>query len=143
MRRTGRGAIAAVALALTALVAGCMTPPPPPPPPPIAQKPPAFVQVGLASWYGRGFNRKRTADGERFNMNALTAAHRSLPLNSVVKVTNLDNGRSVVVRINDRGPYAADRIIDLSAKAARELGMTHDGLARVKLELVNQGEASL
>jgi rare lipoprotein A len=138
----GRGIYAALALA--ALLAGCVAiPPPPPAPPPVVQKPPPFVQIGMASWYGAGFNRQTTADGERFNMNALTAAHRTLPLNSMVRVTNLDNGRTVVVRINDRGPFAKDRIIDLSAKAARELGMAHDGIAHVKLELVGDGETAL
>jgi rare lipoprotein A len=140
--RSGRGIFAAFAIG--ALLAGCIaTPPPPPAPPPVAQKPPPFTQVGMASYYGAGFNRKPTADGEAFNANALTAAHRSLPLNSKVRVTNLENGRSVIVRINDRGPFDKHRIIDLSAKAARELGMTHDGVARVKLELVDEGEAAL
>jgi rare lipoprotein A len=138
--RTGRGIFAA--LAIGAALAGCVATPPPPPPP-VVQKPPAFTQVGMASYYGPGLNRKPTADGEPFDMNALTAAHRSLPLNSKVRVTNLENGRSVIVRINDRGPFAANRIIDLSVKAARELGMTHDGVTRVKLELLGEGEASL
>jgi len=132
------------ALVIGALLAGCVAAPPPPPaPPPAAQKPPPFVQVGMASYYGAGFSRKRTADGEAYNSNALTAAHRSLPLNSKVRVTNLENGRSVIVRINDRGPFGKDRIIDLSARAARELGMTHDGVTRGKLELVDEGEAAL
>jgi rare lipoprotein A len=100
-------------------------------------------QVGLASWYGRHFQRKRTADGERFNMNSLTAAHPTLPFNSYVRVTNLANGRTVVVRINDRGPYVGGRIIDLSAKAARELGITEDGVARVRIELINTSSAKL
>ena len=133
--RTGRGVIAAIVLA--ALLAGCQTLPRP------AANPPPFSQVGLASWYGPHFNRKLTAEGERFDMNALTAAHRTLPLDSLVRVTNLENGRSVVVRINDRGPYARGRIIDLSARAARDLGMKEDGLARVRLELVNKGQAAL
>ncbi len=141
--RTSGGIFAAFVIG--ALLAGCVAtpPPPPPPPPPAAQKPPPFVQVGMASYYGPGLNRKPTADGEPFDMNALTAAHRSLPLNSKVRVTNLENGRSVIVRINDRGPFDKKRIIDLSAKAARELGMTHDGVARVRLELVDEGEAAL
>jgi peptidoglycan lytic transglycosylase len=100
-------------------------------------------QVGLASWYGPHFQRKRTANGERFNMNGLTAAHRTLPFNAYVRVTNLANGRSVIVRINDRGPFVGDRIIDLSAKAARELGIEEDGVARVRLELVSTTRANL
>jgi len=139
--QTGRGIFAAFVIG--ALLAGCVATPPPPPPPPAAQKPPPFVEFGTASYYGAEFNHKRTAAGEAFNMNELTAAHRTLPLNSKVRVTNLENGRSVIVRINDRGPFDKHRIIDLSAKAARELGMTHDGTARVKLELVNEGEAAL
>lgn len=96
----------------------------------------SFVQTGTASWYGRDFQRKRTASGERFNMNALTAAHRSLPLDTLVRVTNLENGRMVLVRINDRGPVRRDRVIDLSAAAARLLGMTEEGVARVRLEVL-------
>jgi rare lipoprotein A len=103
----------------------------------------AFSQVGTASWYGRDFHRKRTASGERFNMNDLTAAHRSLPLDSLVRVTNLENGRAVVVRINDRGPYERGRIIDLSARAARVLGMKHDGVARVRLDVLPEPEESV
>ena len=139
--RIGRGIYAV--LAIGTLLAGCVAIPPPPPPPPVVQKPPPFVEIGMASWYGAGLNRQLTADGERFNMNALTAAHRSLPLNSMVRVTNLDNGRIVIVRINDRGPFAKNRIIDLSAKAARALGMTQDGTAHVKLELVDKGATAL
>ena len=93
-----------------------------------------FRQVGTASWYGPGFHGKLTASGERFNQNALTAAHRKLPLGSEVKVTNLDNGRSIVVEINDRGPYKKGRVIDLSKAAARKLGIVDDGLAKVRIE---------
>jgi rare lipoprotein A len=102
-----------------------------------------FAQVGLASWYGADFHHKRTANGERFDMYALTAAHRTLPLNSYVRVTVLATGRSVVVRINDRGPYVADRIIDLSARAARDLGMRENGVERVRVTLVSARETSL
>ena len=135
--------------ASAALLAACHSAPIPPPalPPapvePTTQTiPPAFTQVGFASWYGPHFDGKPTADGERFNRNALTAAHRTLPINSYVRVTNLANDRSVVVRINDRGPYAANRIIDLSAKAARELGIRNGGIARVRIELMTADEAS-
>jgi rare lipoprotein A len=133
-----------VGLGLAALLAGCQTPPPPPPPPPApAANPAPFSQVGLASWYGPDFNHKLTAKGERYDKNALTAAHRTLPLNTRVRVTNLDNGRSVIVRINDRGPFAGDRIIDLSEKAARALGMAKDGVAHVRIEQIGAGEAAL
>ena len=94
--------------------------------------------TGLASWYGPGFHGNRSASGERFNQNALTAAHRNLPFGTQVQVTNLDNGRSVVVRINDRGPYARGRVIDLSAAAARILGLVQSGVAPVRLDVLNQ-----
>ena len=94
-----------------------------------------FRQVGTASWYGPGFNGRKTASGERFDQNKLTAAHRSLPLDTVVKVTNLDNGKAVKVSINDRGPYVGKRVIDLSHAAARKLDMTDDGTARVRIEV--------
>ncbi len=92
--------------------------------------------VGRASYYGPGFQGKKTASGERFDMNALTAAHRRLPFGTRVRVTNLDNGKSVVVRINDRGPFKKSRVIDLSLAAARKIGMTATGTARVKLEVL-------
>lgn len=133
---------AAAVFASVALLAACQSAPPPPapiPPPTTEDVQPVFTQVGLASWYGPHFHGNRTADGERFNMNALTAAHRTLPFDSYVRVTDLANGRSVVVRVNDRGPYEAHRIIDLSARAARDLGITHDGTARVRVELVDAG----
>ena len=94
-----------------------------------------FRQVGTASWYGPGFNGRKTASGERFDQNKLTAAHRSLPLDTVVTVTNLDNGKAVKVEINDRGPYSGKRVIDLSRAAARKLDMTDDGTARVRIEV--------
>lgn len=89
---------------------------------------------GTASYYGKAHHGKRTASGERFNLNALTAAHRTLPFGTRVKVTNLDNGRSVVVRINDRGPFRRGRIIDLSRAAAEQLNMLRSGTAPVRLE---------
>jgi rare lipoprotein A len=91
---------------------------------------------GMASWYGPGFHGRRSASGERFNQNALTAAHRNLPFGTKVRVTNLNNGRSVVVRINDRGPFVGGRIIDLSAGAAKMLGMIQSGVAPVEVEVV-------
>ncbi len=93
------------------------------------------TQIGEASWYGRDHQGKKTASGERFDAGDFTAAHPSLPLGSEAKVTNLENGRSVVVRVNDRGPYVEGRIIDLSRSAARQIGITQeDGTARVKVE---------
>ena len=94
-------------------------------------------QIGRASWYGREHHGKRTASGTRFDMNALTAAHRSLPLGTVLRVENLENGRSVVVRVNDRGPYVKGRIIDLSMAAAGRLGLKEQGLGLVALRVVS------
>ncbi len=91
---------------------------------------------GIASWYGPGFHGRKTASGERFNQNALTAAHRSLPFGTKVKVTNLRNGRSVVVKINDRGPHVRGRIIDLSAGAAKVIGVS--GLAPISLQILGR-----
>lgn len=93
------------------------------------------VKRGIASWYGPAFQGRRTANGERFDMNKLTAAHRSLAFGTRVKVTNPDNGRSVTVRINDRGPYAGRQTIDLSREAARRIGLTGKGVGRVLLEI--------
>jgi rare lipoprotein A len=92
------------------------------------------VETGIASWYGPGFHGKSTANGETYDQSDHTAAHRTLQMPSVVRVTNLDNGRSTVVRVNDRGPYARGRVIDVSRAAAEELDMTHSGTARVRLE---------
>jgi peptidoglycan lytic transglycosylase len=96
---------------------------------------PSFSQFGLASWYGEAFHLRQTASGEPFDMNDLTAAHRYLPLNTVVRVTNLRNNRSVLVRINDRGPYVRGRTIDLSSYAAKQLGMRNSGLAPVRIDV--------
>jgi rare lipoprotein A len=93
-------------------------------------------QVGLASWYGQYFDGKPTASGEPYDMHDLTAAHPSLPLGTFVKVTNLRNGRSVVVRVNDRGPVVDGRIIDLSYNAAKVIEMKSRGVQRVRLDLV-------
>ena len=94
---------------------------------------PEFVQEGVASWYGPGFQGRKTANGERFNTHEMTAAHKTLPFNTLIKVTNLHNEATVVVRINDRGPFIRGRIIDLSKAAKEEIGM--GGLAQVKLEV--------
>ena len=98
-----------------------------------------FGMTGKASWYGlRRTWGKKTASGERYDPNKLTAAHRRLPLGTKVEVTNLENGRTVVVTINDRGPYVPGRIIDLSVAAARGLRMKRKGLAKVRLRVVNE-----
>ena len=91
---------------------------------------------GIASWYGPDFHAKKTSNGEIYNMYAMTAAHKTLPMNTVVRVHNLDNGRSTIVRINDRGPFVAGRIIDLSNKAAHEIDMVRKGTARVKVTVL-------
>ncbi len=135
------------------LTSGCVTtspanPPAPPPvisstpppannPPPQEQQPPQEV-VARASWYGPGFDGHRTATGERFSSSKITAAAKDLPLGSRVVVTNLKNGRSATVRINDCGPLQHDRKIDLSISAARKLGLIHDGTARVKLRVIKK-----
>ncbi|MEX2534663.1 MAG: septal ring lytic transglycosylase RlpA family protein [Trueperaceae bacterium] len=95
---------------------------------------PSFAREGMASWYGPGFAGRLTANGEIFDPAQLTAAHRTLPFNTHLRVTNLSNGRSVTVRINDRGPFIGDRIIDLSRAAAERIGMLGRGTATVRLE---------
>ncbi len=95
----------------------------------------AYVQEGVASWYGSDFHGKRTANGDRYNMDDLTAAHPTLPMPSVVKVTNLDNGKMLRVTVNDRGPFHSTRIIDVSKKAAQLLGFYEAGTARVRVEI--------
>lgn len=99
-----------------------------------------YVEEGLASWYGPRFHGRPTASGEPFNMYAFTAAHRILPLGTYVLVTNLENGRRVVVRINDRGPFVPGRIIDLSYAAARALGMLERGVVRVRVVALAEGK---
>ncbi|ABF39794.1 rare lipoprotein A [Candidatus Koribacter versatilis Ellin345] len=138
-------------------------PPPPPPPsqnypppqtktdttrsakntqktPPAARKPNGnslFTQEGYASWYGPGFHNRRASNGEVYDMNAMTAAHRDFPLNSVVRVTNEQTGHSAVVRITDRGPFVPNRIIDLSLAAAKQVDVWKSGTAMVKLEVIS------
>jgi len=97
-----------------------------------------YDRTGMASWYGTAFHGKKTANGEYFDMNRLTAAHPTLPLPSFVRVTNLANNRTIVVRINDRGPYARGRIIDLSRETARQLGFEHLGTARVRVRWIGK-----
>ena len=93
-----------------------------------------FIETGVASWYGPSFQGKKTASGERYNQNELTAAHKNLPLGSHATVISLETGKAVNVEINDRGPYVPGRKIDLSKEAARQLGILHDGTAKVRIE---------
>lgn len=97
---------------------------------------PGWVEVGIASWYGEDFHGKPTAMGEPYDMYGLSAAHKTIPLGSKVRVTNLDNGRQVVVPVIDRGPFVGDRVIDMSYGAARQLDMVECGLARVRIEVL-------
>src|SRR5438105_931039 len=144
-------------LVFLVILSGCATarstaPPSGPPPSRVAVPPPSpprlpipapedFEQTGVASWYGRQHHGKRTASGEPYDMNGLTAAHRTLPLGTRVRVTNLDNGRSVDVRINDRGPFAGNRLIDVSYAAARRLGAVGAGVFRVGLKAIGEDAA--
>ena len=105
-------------------------------PPAGAEAPAPGAEVGLASFYGRAHQGKRTASGERFDLRAMTCAHRTLPFGRRLRVVDLETGRSVVVRVNDRGPFAEDRVVDLSLAAARKLGIVERGVARVRLEQV-------
>jgi rare lipoprotein A len=95
-----------------------------------------FNQTGMASWYGRQFHGRKTASGDRFDMYAMTAAHRSLPLNCYIRVTNKNNGKSVVVKVNDRGPFHGNRVLDLSYAAASKLGITNSGTGNVTIERI-------
>lgn len=102
-----------------------------------------YSEVGMASWYGADFHAKTTANGEKYDMNSLTAAHRTLPLPSIVKVTNLENGRSLVLRVNDRGPYAKGRIIDVSKRASQLLGFHTQGTTKVRVEIMTKESKAL
>jgi rare lipoprotein A len=117
------------------------TPTPLPAPAPSREVLPAagqtYRETGTASWYGREFQGRKTASGEAFDMNGLSAAHRTLPLGTVIRVTNLDNYKSIKVTVNDRGPLFRDRILELSYGAARELGFVAQGTARVKIETLD------
>lgn len=103
----------------------------------------AYDETGIASWYGPGFHAKTTANGETFDQNDVTAAHRTLPMPSLVRVTNLDNGRVLVVRVNDRGPYAQGRIIDLSRRSAQLLGIENKGTAHVRVQILPEESRQL
>lgn len=95
-----------------------------------------FAQSGWASWYGRQFHGRTTANGEKFNMHGMTAAHKTLPLGCIIRVTNKSNGKSVVVKVNDRGPFVGDRVLDLSYGASKALGFTDKGLTKVHIEVL-------
>lgn len=131
-RRITLGAV----LAAAALLAVSCGPKVPPAPRPSAVKP-GKTQKGLASWYGPKFHGRRTASGERYNMLDLTAAHRTLPFGTYVRVRNMVNDRRLVVRINDRGPFIRGRIIDLSYSAAKIVNMTREGVVKVELEILD------
>lgn len=115
-------------------------PPAPSGPPPAIERQPAvpgeYIEEGVASWYGNPFDGHRTSSGEIYDMHAFTAAHRTLPFGAMVRVTNLDNDRQTEVRINDRGPFVANRVIDLSLSAAQAIGMVGPGTAHVRLEVL-------
>jgi len=140
-----RRLIPAVLLVIGASVSACASVPAPqlpaPPPPVIALPPPivkpAPVPTVRASWYGPGFAGHRTSNGERFNPEKLTAASTTIPIGSIVRVMNVENGRTVAVRINDCGPFVHGRSLDLSHRAARELGMARKGVATVRLLSIN------
>ncbi|HEY8189198.1 MAG TPA: septal ring lytic transglycosylase RlpA family protein [Micavibrio sp.] len=102
-----------------------------------------MTETGIISWYGPGFHNKKTANGEIFNKNELTAAHRTLQMPSLVRVTNLENGRSIIVRVNDRGPYKRGRVMDVSERAAELLGFKSNGTAKAKIEVLKKESWSL
>ena len=151
-----------VILVFIAIIAGCAAPRPAGPPPPGyytkkgTQKPYKidgkwytpldsaynFEQTGIASWYGSKWHGRKTSTGESYDMYAMTAAHKTLPMGTYVRVTRQDNGKNVIVKINDRGPFVEGRIIDLSYKAASELGITEKGIARVKLVALGSAEGT-
>jgi rare lipoprotein A len=141
---SGRPFFAGAALILTLLViaAGCgrrvtARIPAPPPPAPIG-----WSETGIASWYGVPYDGRRTSSGEIFDMHALTAAHRTLPFNTWLEVTNLDNGKRVEVRVTDRGPFVSGRIIDLSMGAAEKIEMVRAGIVKVRLKVIKPPAAS-
>ena len=155
----GVGALRSIVLLGLALIAlaGCTSSPTPPPPQGTyklggpyqiqgrwyyPEFDPAYDRTGVASWYGEPFHGRATANGEVFDRGIVTAAHPTLPLPSLVRVTNLDNRREMLIRVNDRGPFVGDRIIDLSQEAARQLGFERHGLAPVRVQFVGLADAA-
>ena len=126
-RNTQIGAFALAATLLAATAAGADS---------------GYEATGSASWYGEAHHGKKTASGERFNMNAMTAAHRKLPLGTMIEVTNLDNDKTVLLRVNDRGPYAHGRLLDVSREAAEQLGFISRGTARVQIRAAGKADAA-
>jgi rare lipoprotein A len=110
---------------------------------PLKKASPGFFQRGIASWYGPGFHGKKTASGETYDMHCLTAAHNILPLNTLVRVTNLSNNKDVVVRVNDRGPFVGERVIDLSLAAAQQIGMVAPGTTPVRISVIGPANSML
>jgi rare lipoprotein A len=102
-----------------------------------------YNEVGVSSWYGEDFHAKKTANGEKYDMNSLTAAHKTLPLPSIVRVTNLENGRSLILRVNDRGPFVNNRIIDVSKRAAKLLGFKQQGTTKVRVQILEEESKKL
>lgn len=135
MKVGSRNPVRATVLACFMAVSACASSRPEP----AVRTPAGETERGIASWYGEPFHGRRTASGEIYDMYDLTAAHRTLPFASVVRVTRRDNGASVKVRINDRGPFIRGRVIDLSYTAARELGLDIDGIAEVEVEVIRLG----
>ena len=137
-----------LAIALAAVIPACAgrapreEPSVPGQPPPAVVSPPAktYLETGTASWYGRDFHGRTTASGDPFDMYGVSAAHRTLPLGTVLRVTNLDNFKTITVKVNDRGPFVRSRILDLSYGAARELGAVLQGSVHVKIEAVETPE---
>jgi rare lipoprotein A len=140
-----KGGVALVTLSLTLGLSASASDPAPQlkPQSPQVSKGRRWYQIGLASWYGKYFQGKKTAAGESYDMNGLTCAHRSLPLGSWIRVTNLKNSRSVFVRVNDRGPVPESRIVDLSYGAAKAVGLEERGVGRVKLEPLRPGDPEM
>jgi rare lipoprotein A len=123
--------------ALTGTLTGCRSTQTIPGAEPVRERPAGHAQRGVASWYGPQFHGRRTANGEIYDMHGLTAAHRTLPFDTWVRVTNLDNGRSVDLRINDRGPFVKGRVLDVSYAAAQRLGMVGTGTAPVEIRVLD------